>query len=240
MRPSDSADRPAPNAACQGRGVAFGVPVLIALVALAATVMGVPAALAQSGDATGSTPLVAPAATPSSAAPPVAKPAPKVAEELRWQNLTAAQRVSLAPLADEWSRISENQRKKWLAVARDYPRLSPQEQTTLQSRMKEWVALGPKQRAEARLNFAEAKKLSPEDRKAKWDAYQSLSPEEREKLASNAPRTVKGAAPALRPVPSERLARVPPVDAEQTKPPRIAATPQHVDHNTLLPQPTAQ
>jgi len=159
---------------------------------------------------------------------------------LEWKELTAEQRLALSPLADEWSRISEAQRRKWIAVTRQYGNLSQQDRATLQSRMKEWVAMSPKERAEARLNFAEAKKLSPEDRKAKWDAYQSLTPQERERLAATAPRTVKGAAPALQPAASERLARVPAADTDQAKPPRIAASPQLVDHNTLLPQQPAQ
>ncbi|NBS47298.1 MAG: DUF3106 domain-containing protein [Betaproteobacteria bacterium] len=159
---------------------------------------------------------------------------------LGWKELTADQRMALAPLADEWHRISEAQRRKWIAVTRQYKTLSQQDQATLQGRMKEWVAMSPKDRAEARLNFAEAKKLSPEDRKAKWDAYQALTQQEREKLAATAPRTVKGAAPALRPAASERLARVPAAEADQPKPPRIAASPQLVDHNTLLPQQPAQ
>ena len=48
--------------------------------------------------------------------------------------------------------------------------------------MTEWVALSPNQRSEARLNFAEARKLPPEEKKAKWQAYQALSAEERQKL----------------------------------------------------------
>ncbi len=169
-----------------------------------------------------------------------ASPKTPSAKALDWKDLTADQRAALAPLADEWQRISDAQRRKWIAVTRQYRTLSQQEQATLQGRMKEWVAMSPKDRAEARLNFAEAKKLSPEDRKAKWDAYQALTPQEREKLAATAPRTVKGAAPALRPAASERLARVPAADADQAKPPRIAASPQLVDHNTLLPQQPAQ
>lgn len=178
-----------------------------------------------------------PASAPASS--PVAGKA-SATKRLDWHALTADQRMALAPLNDEWHHISDAQRRKWIALTKQYRNLSQAEQATLQGRMKEWVSISPKERAEARLNFAEAKKLSPEDRKAKWDAYQALTPQEREKLAATAPRTIRGAAPALRPAASDRLARVPSGETDQAKPPRIAASPQLVDHNTLLPQQPAQ
>ena len=48
--------------------------------------------------------------------------------------------------------------------------------------MTEWAALSPQQRAQARLNFAEIKRLPADERKAKWEAYQALQPEEKRKL----------------------------------------------------------
>jgi hypothetical protein len=80
--------------------------------------------------------------------------------------------------------------------------------------MNEWVALSPQQRAEARLNFAKTKELSkqltPEEKKAKWQTYQALSPEEKQKLAAKATPRPTGAAPALRPVSPKKLAAVQP------------------------------
>jgi hypothetical protein len=44
--------------------------------------------------------------------------------------------------------------------------------------------------------------LTPEQRKAQWQAYQQLSPEERRKLAESAPKaSIAGAAPAAKPQP---------------------------------------
>ena len=54
--------------------------------------------------------------------------------------------------------------------------MSGAEQAKLHSRMTEWAALSPQQRTQARLNFAETKQLSPDDKKAKWEAYQALPP----------------------------------------------------------------
>ena len=64
--------------------------------------------------------------------------------------------------------------------------MSGAEQAKLHSRMTEWAALSPQQRTQARLNFAETKQLSPDDKKAKWEAYQALPPEEKRKLAAGA------------------------------------------------------
>jgi hypothetical protein len=102
--------------------------------------------------------------------------------------------------------------------------------------MTEWVALSPQQRIQARLNFAESKQLSPDDKKAKWEEYQALPPEEKRKLAAGAASAAKppATAAAVKPVAPRKLATVP--HAGDAKPPRIAAAPNQVDHNTLLPQ----
>jgi hypothetical protein len=150
--------------------------------------------------------------------------------------LTPPQQQALAPLAGTWPTISEAQKRKWLVISQSYARLPASEQTKLHSRMTDWVALSPQQRVQARLNFAETKQLAPDEKKAKWEAYQALPPEQKRKLAAGAASAAKppSTAAAVKPVPSQKLATVPkPGDA---KPPRIAAAPNQVDHNTLLPQ----
>src|SRR5437868_9685874 len=84
-----------------------------------------------------------------------------------WSELTPAQQQALQPLAVTWPTISVPQKRKWLVIADSYGKLGPDEQAKLRSRMTEWVALSPQQRVRARLNFAETKRLSPDDRKAK-------------------------------------------------------------------------
>jgi hypothetical protein len=150
--------------------------------------------------------------------------------------LTPAQQQALAPLSSKWDPVSDAQKRKWLALSQNFPRMSGAEQAKLHSRMSEWAALSPQQRTEARLNFGETKQLSPDDKKAKWEAYQALPAEEKRKLAASAPKP-PATAPALKPVPSEKLADIPkPKRVDRT--PRIAAAPGQVDHNTLLPQPS--
>ncbi len=124
------------------------------------------------------------------------------------------QQQTLKPLAASWNTISEAQKRKWLEISKSYPSLPPEGQATMHSRMNEWVALSPRQRAEARLNFAKTKELSkqltPEEKKAKWQTYQALSPEEKQKLAADATPRPVGAALAVKPVAPQKLATVPP------------------------------
>lgn len=131
-----------------------------------------------------------------------------------WAALTPTQQQSLKPLAPNWNSLSEAQKRKWLEISKNYQSLPPEDQATMHSRMNEWVALSPQQRAEARLNFATTKELSkqltPDEKKAKWQTYQALSPEEKQKLAATAPTRPVGAATAVVPVSPKKLAAVPP------------------------------
>jgi hypothetical protein len=149
--------------------------------------------------------------------------------------MTPAQQQALKPLQSNWGTLSEGQKRKWLAVSQNYPKMAPAEQATLHSRMTEWAGLSARQRTEARLNFAEVKQHSPDEKKAKWEAYQALSAEEKQKLAAGAKTKPQGAAPAVKPVPAQKLAVVPASPSAQ-KHPSIAGTAGKLDHNTLLPQ----
>jgi len=153
-----------------------------------------------------------------------------------WSDLKPAQQQALAPLSAKWNTVSEAQKRKWLAVSENFPKMSGAEQAKLHSRMTEWAALSPQQRTQARLNFAETQQLSPDDKKAKWEAYQALSPEEKHKLAAGAAKPPQTAV-AVKPVAPDKLAIVPKSHQRpETKTPRIASAPDQVNHNTLLPQ----
>lgn len=131
-----------------------------------------------------------------------------------WADLTPMQQTTLQPLAASWPTLSEAQKRKWLEISKNYPTLPSEGQATMHSRMNEWAALSPAQRAEARLNFAKTKELSkqltPEEKKAKWQTYQALTAEEKQKLASKSTSRPVGAAPAVKPVAPQKLAAVPP------------------------------
>ncbi|MDB5857920.1 MAG: hypothetical protein JWQ76_1609 [Ramlibacter sp.] len=168
---------------------------------------------------------------------PRTAPVPKAEATPTWAELSPAQKQALEPLAITWSRLGEAHKRKWLAVSANFPTMPPGEQARLHSRMAEWAALSPQQRTQARLNFAEAQALPTDDKRAKWEAYQALPPEEKSKLAAGAAKPVPPTAAAVRPVPSQKLTTVPKSKKPDSGTPRIAVAPDKIDHNTLLPQP---
>lgn len=142
-----------------------------------------------------------PAVTASSAQ--AAKPQEVKATKPDWKELTPAQQTALQPLAANWATLSKRQKDKWLELSKNFASLSAPEQAKLQARMASWATLSPQQRAQARLNFAEHQTLTdgltPEQRKAQWQAYQLLSPEEKNKLATSSQKAPVGTATATRP-----------------------------------------
>jgi hypothetical protein len=153
-----------------------------------------------------------PSSSPMGAKAVAVAPA-KAVSRPAWAELTPVQQQALAPLASNWNTISAPQKRKWLEISKNYGSLSPEGQATLNSRMNEWVTLSPQQRAQARLNFGKTKELSrqltPEEKNAHWQAYQALSPEEKQKLAAKASPKPNGAATAVKPVSPQKLATVP-------------------------------
>jgi len=196
-------------------GAAGGVCVLLVL-ALAGLAMA-PA------DAQVHPQSAASAATPAKQAP-VSKPL--------WRDLSARQQRALEPLALQWNSLTEPHKRKWLALSRNYAKLSAAEQEVLHSRMTEWATLSNQQRSQARLNFAEVKQVPVDERKAKWEAYQALSEEERRELAARAkPRP--GAAVSIRPVPAQKLVQLPTAASDAQHTPRIQLAPP-----APMPQPS--
>jgi len=181
------------------------------------------------------------AALPQKVVPTVATTAVSAAP--RWAELSGVQKGALSPLAGAWDTLSDGHRRKWIALAQNYNTLTPAEQTTLHSRMADWAALNPKEREQARLNFALTKKTAPADRTANWEAYQALSPEDREKLASKAKARAKdkpaGAAIVVKPVAPEKMVAVPPPKKAQDSKQLLVGNGQQLNRNTLLPLPSA-
>lgn len=140
-----------------------------------------------------------------------------------WELMTTPQKLALYPLAERWAYLSEAQKRHWLALAQNFASMPEAEQDRLHARMTTWASLSAQQRSQARLNFAVTRSLAPHDIKSEWEIYQALSTAEKQRLAAKAAKP-KGAATALRPVPSKRLAHVPAATEAQAKaanPPKI-------------------
>jgi hypothetical protein len=165
--------------------------------------------------------------------------APPVTAEVSWNSLSADQKIALAPLSSTWSTLSDGHRRKWMAIAQSYPKLSDADKEKMRSRMVEWAALTPKDREQARLNFAKTKSVEQSERASNWEAYQALSPEEKQKLASSAAEKPLGAAVTAKPVAPEKLAKVPVTRHTPEDKKAEAGSKTPLDKNTLLPQRTA-
>lgn len=161
-------------------------------------------------------------------------PVPSLPGRPLWSDLSESQQQALGPLSEQWPTMNEPHKRKWLALSQNFAQLSADEQATLQGRMREWAALSPQKRAAARLNFAGVQKLPQEDKKAKWEAYQALAPEAKQKLAAQQPLRVAGAAIAVKPPANSKLITPPPATGNNPLP-RIATG--QLTPVTLLPTP---
>ncbi len=145
-------------------------------------------------------------ALPVPGKPPAAQPG----DPLAWNTLNASQQAALRPLAPIWGQINPNRKRKWIALSANFSKLSAAEQTTLHGRMAEWATLSNAERNRARLNFAETRSLSSAEKKSQWEAYQALSPSQKQQLAREAAiRLPSGAAPAVSARTRGKLAAVP-------------------------------
>lgn len=117
----------------------------------------------------------------------------------QWNELTPAQRQVLQPLQPRWSEIDALRKQKWIDIAARYPKMTTEQQARTTSRMAEWAAMTPAQRNAARLQFEQVKQVPATERQARWDAYKSLPPEQRDALSKQAadrkPVPVKPAKP---------------------------------------------
>ena len=215
-RPISSADTPRPL-----RPLTSGAVVWTGALAVAA--FGLTLANAQPHAETAKAASVAPS-SPSALS---AASSPKAVSPTKplWSELTAGQQQALQPLSPHWNTLNAGQKRKWLALSRNFATMSPDDRVTLHSRMIEWAALSNQQRAQARLNFAEVKRIPPDERKIKWEQYQALSEEEKRKLAERAPAKPRGAAIPVRPVSTQRLVPVPAITPAGQHTPRILLAP---------------
>ena len=184
--------------------------IVLALALLGGLAVGAWMVVQQVRMAPGTT-ISAPAA-PAPYAPQAHKPGqplPAPSEGPGWETLNTPQKLALYPLAERWAFLGSLQKRRWLAMAQSFASLPEEEQARLHDRMTAWASLSAQQRNQARLNFAVTNRLSPQDKRTQWDAYQALSEEEKRKLAARAGTKPQGAAPALRPTASKRLAKVP-------------------------------
>ena len=159
----------------------------------------------------------------------------------KWGELTPAQRSSLKPLERDWSTIDSDRKQKWVQIAGRMPGMPPAERERVQARMTEWARLSPQQRGQARLAYQEARQVAPQDREARWQAYQALPAEQKRQLQARAAEPVPPP-PSRAPVPaqpkSDRADR-PQAKSNIVPNPAYAAPPKAVAPTVMQAQPGA-
>ena len=159
-----------------------------------------------------STTAISAAAKPAAAKPAESKTAESKPAESKpaalgqplWKELSIPQQLALRPLGANWDSMGAGQKSKWLTVAKNFDKMPAAQQAKMHARMTEWTSLSSQQRADARQNFAQHRELTDgltsEQRKVQWQAYQQLSPEQKQKLVQSALKAPSsGAATAIKP-----------------------------------------
>ncbi len=157
----------------------------------------------------------------------------------RWQKLSERQKQALSPLSDQWDTLTAQQRTKWLSISDTFLQLSDDEQMTMHGRMSEWARLSPKDRNAARFNFNSTRSLSIDDKRAQWEAYQSLPAQDKQQLSSGPKPPVKSTARTTLPA-NSRLVSPPAMPVNTPKGIPLVAPSQPIDPKTLLPKPGSQ
>lgn len=183
------------------------------------------------------TPGPAPLAAPARKASQIAGNLPvpvftNTFQSLDWAALSGPQQIALKPLAAQWKTFSDVQKRKWISISTNYAQMNADEQGKLHARMAQWAALSPRQREQARLNFAEIQKITPQQKNEKWQAYQALSPEAKQKLAESAQPKPPRTALAAKPAPPGKLLQVP--VAKDAKVIGLPASSANVNNKTWL------
>ncbi|MEO7199558.1 MAG: DUF3106 domain-containing protein [Dokdonella sp.] len=102
-----------------------------------------------------------------------------------WSELDAVQQDVLAPFASQWNAWPAAEKQSWLALAGRVPKMECEDEARTRERISEWAALTPDQRRVARQNYRLARQLPPDERKAQWERYTQLTPEQRAVLRSS-------------------------------------------------------
>lgn len=126
----------------------------------------------------------APVAAPAAPAKPAGKPKPL--DKPLWASLTPAQKIALAPIADEWDQADGVRKHKWLEIANRFASMKPDEQARVHERMRDLFKMSPEERRVVRENYTRAKKIDPSQKSEQWEKYQQLPEEKKKQLADEA------------------------------------------------------
>jgi hypothetical protein len=152
------------------------------------------------------------------------KSAVPVSEGTPWASLSSSQKSALKPLEREWGSIDAPRKVKWLEIANKFSTMPPAEQARVQNRMEDWAKMSPKERGQVRLNYKEAQQVPAQERKARWEAYQALPPDQQKQLAARAVPPARKAGTDASPESTGAKSNVVPNSSYAPRPKAVAPT----------------
>jgi hypothetical protein len=152
------------------------------------------------------------------------KSAVPASEGTPWASLTSSQKSALKPLEREWGSIDAPRKVKWLEIANKFSTMPPAEQARVQNRMEDWAKMSPKERGQVRLNYKEAQQVPAQERKARWEAYQALPPDQQKQLAARAVPPARKAGTDASPESTGTKSNVVPNSSYAPRPKAVAPT----------------
>jgi hypothetical protein len=152
------------------------------------------------------------------------KSAVPASEGTPWASLTSSQKSALKPLEREWGSIDAPRKVKWLEIANKFSTMPPAEQARVQNRMEDWAKMSPKERGQVRLNYKEAQQVPAQERKARWEAYQALPPDQQKQLAARAVPPARKAGSDASPESTGAKSNVVPNSSYAPRPKAVAPT----------------
>jgi hypothetical protein len=152
------------------------------------------------------------------------KSAVPVSEGTPWASLSSSQKSALKPLEREWGSIDAPRKVKWLEIANKFSTMPPAEQARVQNRMEDWAKMSPKERGQVRLNYKEAQQVPAQERKARWEAYQALPPDQQKQLAARAVPPARKAGSDASPESTGAKSNVVPNSSYAPRPKAVAPT----------------
>ena len=152
------------------------------------------------------------------------KAAVPASEGAPWASLTSSQKSALKPLEREWGSIDAPRKVKWLEIANKFSSMPPAEQARVQNRMEDWAKMSPKERGQVRLNYKEAQQVPAQERKARWEAYQALPPDQQKQLAARAVPPARKAGTDASPESTGAKSNVVPNSSYAPRPKAVAPT----------------
>jgi hypothetical protein len=99
-----------------------------------------------------------------------------------WVDLSPVEQQALAPFAPKWNTFPTAEKRAWLKVVERIGSMTADQRQKLNTRMQQWAELTPEQRVRARANFNLASKAPAEQRKAEFEQYRAMTPEQRKVL----------------------------------------------------------